>query len=239
MAAAFNTNTMNDLTTALRNLYYRRQRIGKLLLTFEEYIQTFVPYEARDIIRNAAPYTAATYRSHKWHLRLLSGDAVNATLAIHETSDHAGGAYAPPVMRHLVIQGDAPSEITERIYSWVERGGNPSRDFGRVLSVLNILNVNFSRVAIRYYWPTILALMSETGKMGDTVQEGQDLKQPARLKPLPPGLSQACRLTAETIATTRLIPSDAAEPDSAGMTVLDIVSGQQYKEAFGTFWGMT
>jgi hypothetical protein len=46
-------------------------------------------------------------------------------------------------------------------------------------------------------------------------------------------------LTAETIATTRLIPSDAAEPDSIGMTVLDIVSGQQYKEAFGTFWGMT
>jgi hypothetical protein len=236
MPNAFNNTTMNNLALAVRQLFYRRQMVGKFYLTFDEYIRTFVPAEARDAFRQATGWTYADQRQHKWDLLLPNGDKVNATLRLVETISN--GEHAPPAPRHIAIQGDAPPEIVENIREWALRGGDPSRDFGRVIQVLNILNQNFSRVAIRYYWPTILAILSEGTNTKDLVQEMQDLKMPARLKPLPPGLMQACRLAAETVSTTRLLPVDVEEPDAGGKAVIDIVCGQHYEETFGKFWGV-
>jgi hypothetical protein len=240
MAAAFNCSIASDLHNTIRSLFYRRQRIGSLLLSFDEYIRTFVPPDARELFQQVARHTAAPHWNRRWELHMPSGYKVDATLKLYDAGDFAGGAYAPPMPREIRIQGDAPLEVVNRIYEWAERGGDVSREFGRVSSVFERLNVSLSRVAIRYYWPTILALLSESGKSAnlDLVRELQDLKQPARLKPLPPGLSTACRLTAETIATTRLLPADVMEPDPSGSAELGIVTGQTYTEQFNTFCGI-
>jgi hypothetical protein len=237
MPAAFSRSTMDRLQATVRTLYYRRKQIGRLFLTHEEYIQTFVPAEARHAFREAAPWCAPDNRQHHWELRLDKDNTMQATLRMHLV---AGRPCPPPVTRMPRIQGDAPPEISQKIYDWAERGGDASREFGRVAKVLELLNMNFSRVAIRYYWPTILAICSETDKAGmqELVQEMQDMKMPARLRPLPTGVTAACRQAAETIATVRLIPADIDEEEE-GDVIIDIVAGQEYIEPFGTFYGMT
>jgi hypothetical protein len=235
MANAFNNSTINNLQNNVRTLYYRRRMVGKLILTNEEYIQTFVPVEARDMFRDIAPLVATERYNHKFELRLQHDKpALNAYLHMSEVG------VTPPVPRVLHIQRDAPKEIIERMVTWSERGGDVSREFGRVSKVLEILNHSFSRVAIRYYWPTILAICSESDATKPLVQELQELRAPAKLKQLPPGLARAMRLTAETVATARLIPTDVDKEEriNAGEVLIDIASGQQYTEEFGYYWGL-
>ena len=234
MANAFSNTIINNLHSNIRTLYHRRKQVGKLVLTNEEYIQTFVPHEARELFRDITPLMAFDKFFYRWDLPRYDNSALNATLHID--------SHAPvPVPRELRMQPDAPKEIVERIYQWTEHGGDVSRDFGRVGRVLSILNENFSRTAIRYYWPTILALCSENPQTKDLVQELQEMRQPVKLNPLPLGLPLACRQTAETIATARLIPADIDETtlphELAGRVTIGIVEGQHYIEPFGAFYG--
>ena len=235
MPNAFNNATINNMQGHVRQLYYRRKKIGRLTFTFEEYIKTFVPQEARDTFRDAAPWAYASTRTHRWGLHTISGK-LNATLELREDGRN-GQTYAPPVPRHIMIQKDAPTELVQRIHNWAELGGDVSREFGRVMKVLELLNASHSRVAIRYFWPTILAICSEGNNTKDIVKDLQDMRMPVRLKPLPPGLLIACRQTAETIASAKLIPADIAD-DESGEVVIDIVAGQQYEEPFSTYWGL-
>jgi len=234
MTAAFNNTTSNHICDNIRTLYTRRKKVGKMVLTNEEYIKTFIPYEWREHVRDITPLLAVDKPTHKWELRVRDS-ALNATL-------HMRGLYPAPALRDVRIQSDAPEEIVTRIHQWTEHGGDVSRDFGRVTKVFTLLNEKFSRVAIRYYWPTILALCSESNKTKHLVQEMQEMRQPVKLKPLPQGLPLACRQTAETIATARLIPSDIDNQEELAVTLegsvtIGIVEGQYYTESFGTFYG--
>jgi hypothetical protein len=234
MPNAFSNTIIGHMQGNIRTLYHRRKKVGRIHLTHEEYLQTFVPAEVRDAFWEARLHSYHACRSHRWTLHLSSDQKIEATLELHEP--HA--TKAPPMVQMPQIQGDAPQEIVDRIHEWAARGGDASREFGRVMKVLEILNAGFSRVAIRYYWPTILAICSESTHTKDIVQELQDMRQPARLKPLPPGLSTACRLTAETISTARLIPADIEEEEGMESTI-DIVVGQSYNEQFSAFWGLS
>ena len=238
MANAFGNQIMEKLHSNVRVLYNRRKKIGRLTLTNEEYLQTFVPREARDLFRDITPLIAVERFGHKFELRTQGGNnpALNASI-------YMDLAHPMPAPRNLEIQPDAPTEVVERINQWFVHGGDVSRDFGRVTKVLTLLNENFSRVAIRYYWPTILALCSENPQTKHLVQEMQEMRQPVKLKPLPPGLPIACRFAAETISTARLIPADVENtPDEeetygAGRVLINIVEGQHYYESFGDFYG--
>ena len=231
MAAAFNLSTTNNLQSNIRSLHYRRKHINKLELTFEEYIQSFVPSEMRDTFRTITPWVTVNNYSERFELR-LPGSTVQAVLMLKD------GENTPLIPRHMTIQPDAPIEIIDRIHAWHERGGDVSRDYGRVSKLLSMFNENFSRVAIRYYWPTIIAICSESDYTKDLVKELQELRTPAKLKPLPPGVAKACRQAAETIATARLVPADAGENIKVADVTIDIVSGQHYNEEFGDFYGM-
>ena len=236
MPNAFNNVTMNSLNNNIRALYYRRKKVGKLYLTFNEYLNTFVPREVRGVFQEIAPWLDTSRGNHRWELfnptPTLEAPYEGATEKIQCTMQmhvHHNKPMPPPIVRMPTIQADAPKEVTERIYTWATHGGDVSREFGRVAKVLEILNASYSRTAIRYYWPTILAICSESNATKELVQEMQELRTPAKLKPLLPGLPQACRLTAETIATARLIPADIEEVEGEEITI-DTVSGQTYKE---------
>ena len=231
MPHAFNSTTCSQLHYNITTLYLRRTRIGKLELTFEEYIQTFVPTEARQMFRDITSYVTSSVSSQHFELH-ISGSPVQSRVTLK------GGSKTPPIPRNMVIQPDAPNEIIDRIRSWYEHGGDASRDFGRVSKLLTFFNENFSRVAIRYYWPTILAICSEGENTKHLVQELQELRTPVKLKSLPPGVAKACRQAAETIATARLIPTDAGENTETADVTISIVSGQSYNEEFGSFFGL-
>jgi hypothetical protein len=233
--SAFNDVEINALNDVIHNLYIRRTHVGKLALTFEEYLNTFVPEPAREIFVEAAQWVYSP-RYARWELlHPTDGSALKMTLSMYEMYS----TPAPPLPRQLMIQPNAPQDVVERVMQWVVHGGDVSRDFGRVRKVLDAFNNSgFSRLAIRYYWPTLLALLSEgPTRLKDMVPELQDLRRPPKLPPLPPGLQRACRETAETISTARLIPADIDEPEP-GEVMLDIVSGQIYDEPIGEFEGM-
>ena len=231
MADAFNASIINSLQHTIRQLYLRRMRVGKLSLTSEEYIHTFVPSPAREIFRDIAPWEINARRSSAWNLPLAEG-RINATLQINQ------GKHALPLPLYPDIQADAPNEVVQRIMDWAMKGGDASREFGRVNAVLEKLNTSYSRVTMRYYWPTILALLSESNSTKQLVPELQDLRAPANPKPLPHGLLQACRQTAETISSVRLLPPDTSEEDP-GEVSINIMTGQEYKEPFGRFFGLS
>jgi len=235
MPAAFNHMINSAINNTIRTLYCRRKMVGTLSLTHEEYMETFVPREARDAFRAAAPWASRSEgRHYRWDLELLTGEKYTATMQINENVNRAP---APIVPRTLAIQPDAPSEIVGRIFGWATTGGDVSREFGRVRLVFDTLNEQFSRITMRYYWPTILALLSENKDTKHLVAELQELKTPAKPKPLPQGLLLACKQTAETIASARLIPADIQEPEP-GEVDIDIAPGQKYQEHLGTFYGM-
>ena len=238
MAAAFNNNIMSHLQTTVRSLYNRRRKVGKLVLTYDEYLNTFVPKEMRGTFQEVASWMVPDHRVHRWELT-THGTATGVIKASLQMGMPNASRSPPPVTRQIYMQGDAPPDVTERIYHWAEHGGDASRDFARVSKVLDILNNTMSRVAIRYYWPTILAICSEGPSVTkDLIHELQDLRTPAKLKPLPPGLQQACRLAAETISTVRLLPADVE--DVEGEVIIDIVAGQTYAEmGIGTFYGLS
>lgn len=230
---AFKDHEINALCDVIRNLYLRRTNVGKLALTFEEYLNTFVPAPAREIFVEASQW-AKPIQYARWELLTPDGGMTMMTLSMNEINR----VPALPLPRHLAIQPDAPQDVVDRIMQWIEHG-DASREFGRVRRVLETFNVGgFSKLAIRYYWPSILALLSEGNRhLQEMTRDLQDLRTPVKLPPLPPGLLQACRQTAETIASARLIPADIEEPEP-GEVMLDIVSGQTYEEAIGTFSGM-
>lgn len=232
--SAFTEREMDALYDVVRKLYLRRIKVGRLVLTFEEYVHSFVPQPARDIFFEAAPWIS-TPNYARWELAVPDGGTMKMTLNMCEINR----VPAPPLPRHLALQPDAPQEVVDRIMQWVAHG-DASREFGRVRKVLETFNVmGWSRLAIRYYWPTILALLSEgRTSLKEYVPELQDLRVPPKLQPLPQGLQTACRQTAETIASVRLIPPDIDEPDP-GEVMLDIISGQEYEEQVGLFTGMS
>src|SRR5580765_7445258 len=102
MAAAFNAQTMTHLGNSIRQLYQRRRMVGKLVLSQEEYLETFVPIDVRPLFRDVSPWIATEKYHHKFTLALPSGLALNAQLRLSE----AGGTA--PVPRSLFIQSDAP-----------------------------------------------------------------------------------------------------------------------------------
>ena len=232
---AFNTTIMNQLYSNIHTLYSRRRMIARLEITPEEYIAAFVPEEARGLFRDITPWILHEKQTHRWELT-IDGTPLNATVVMPLDSNKQ--APLPPVPRNLALQPDAPEEVVERIHYWANRGGDTSREFGRVNKVLNMMNDGFSRNVIRYYWPTIIPLCGVHHATKGVAEELQELRVPARPKPLPSGLLKACRQTAETISAAQLIPTDV-EPTESGNIRIDIAQGQHYTEPFGTFYGVS
>jgi len=230
---AFSQTTLSALHSNIRLLYTRRCQVGKLFLTHEEFIASFVPLEARDLFRDIAQYMSPDTRVHRFKLA-VGGTEEQAYIHMGDL-----GGRTPPVPDKIRIQRDAPPEIVRRIEAWMASGGNPSRDFGRVAKVLNTLNGFCSKNMVRYYWPTVIAIASESETTQQMAKDLQELRVPASVRSLPTGLLAACKQSAETIATARLISKDIISTDPVGGVHIDIVPGQSYNEAHGMFYGIT
>jgi hypothetical protein len=228
---AFSLAIMQQLQSNIRRLLYQRQKLAGLQLSNDEFVDTFVQAPHRQMFKDIAPLlVTSTSRKLSW----ATGGA--GTVQLYAT---AGGEAPLPMPKHIDVQPDAPHEIVERIDSWIANGGDVSRDFGRVLTTLYYLNQSCSRSAMRYYWPTIMAICSvdpATQAIGNELQELRTLANPA---PLPHGVIAACRKTAETVATAKLIPLECEYPANTGV-MLGVQQGMQYTEpGIGRFAGMT
>lgn len=231
--AAFSYSNRYQIEQNLHTLMARRLSLPGLTLTHEEYIDTFVPAHVRQLFRDITPYHGVRGYAHaKLELKPFGAPGIAAF--------HIAGTDkpAPPLVAGLEPQPDAPPEIVERIRIWAENGGDVYRDFGRVLFVFNYLNQNYSRAALRHYWPTIMALCdAETTQ--HLLEDLQSSKAPSGLKPLPTGMVQLCRATASTIATARLIPETTASGgDKRGEVTIMSGAAQQYREHGFEFYGL-
>jgi hypothetical protein len=227
---AFNADFSRKIVANIRTLFHRRNKVGDVYLSDEEYLATFVPAAARDLFREVGPLIAKPVSRSRFNMSMLG--SAQAVLHLH-------GTTSPPVPRRLEIQPDAPGDVLARINSWIENGGDVSRDFGRVVKVFEVLNREHSKVSMRYYWPTILALCSESPDTKDMARELQHLRTPTTLRSLPPGLATACKQAANTIATARLLPTDTTAPVYTDGATLLVVHGHTYAEDFATFSGET
>jgi hypothetical protein len=149
---AFSAATYMQLQGNVRSLYYKRKLLSRLSLTHEEMIQTFVPTEARQLFRDVRPYQASYPYTHEldWS---MAQETVKTHLRMFDR-----GLGAPPVPRNIRVQPDASQEVVEKINFWISNGGDVSRDFGRVMRVLEKLNELCSKQTMRYYWPSIIAI---------------------------------------------------------------------------------
>lgn len=231
--SAFSYSVRYKLVDNIRTLYNRRKVLSRLLLTHEEYIDTFVPAEARQLFRDVMPYhDNSGYLRGKIDLRPFGGEQGQLWL-------RGDRKACPPLVKDLTAQPDAPADVVERIKSWIENGGDAHRDFGRVTSVFTYLNDNYSRAALRHYWPSIMVLCDQNDETKYLVQELQTMRPPVNLKPLPPGLVQACRKTASTVSTAQLIPTDVSGAEIEEVSI-EAVCGQQYREdGLGEFFGLS
>jgi hypothetical protein len=231
---AFNHATLTNLQANVRSLYYKRLSLARLNLTHEEMIQTFVTAEARQIFRDVMPYQASYPYTHELDWVMPAHEIVKTHLRVYDR-----GFGAPPVPRNIRVQPDASQEAVEKINFWISNGGDVSRDFGRVMCVLEKLNALCSKQTMRYYWPSIIAICSESDHTKAFAQELQQLKTPTSPKPLPRGLLLACKTTSETIATAKLIPEDMKRPEDGEVT-LEVAAGRTFQEPdLGTFHGLT
>lgn len=232
--SAFSNSYRWQIENNIRALYARRRAIGTLLLSFDEYIATFVSAHARQMIRDMRPLNG--------HQSMVSGQLSLAQFGYEATATlYINGADstnpAPPLVRSLEAQSDAPPEVIQRIHAWIENGADAHRDFARVMVLFRALNEKFSRAAMRHYWPTIMALCDGNDATKHLVSELQVMKAPAALKPLPPGYLDLCRKTAATVSTARLIPTDVNVSNIAEVGI-DVNGHQAYKEpGIGTFYG--
>ncbi|MGZ3350985.1 MAG: hypothetical protein ACXU89_18780 [Xanthobacteraceae bacterium] len=234
--AAFSWNTHSQLQGNVRHLYWQRRKLARLILSHEDYIQAFVPAQQRQLFREIASH-ARSIADDGW-VRLNWTHSGGATIRLALTMQESTTSRVPPIPHHLELQPDAPQGVVDRINHWITNGGDVSRDYGRVMKVLGALNEHCSRNTLRYYWPSIIAICSVADNTKVLAAELQELKTPASPKPLPQGLSAACRLTAETIATTLLIPEEARIAE--GEVILEAVSGQEYTEpGLGHFFGIS
>jgi hypothetical protein len=227
---AFSLAIMQHLQSNIRRLLYQRQKLAGLQLSNDEFVDTFVEAPHRQMFKDIAPLlVTSTSRRFVWASR---------TDTVHLAAT-TGGEAPLPMPKQIIVQPDAPHEVVERIDSWIANGGDVSRDFGRVLATLHYLNQSCSRSAMRYYWPTIMAICSvdpATQAIGNELQELRTLANPA---PLPHGVIAACRKTAETVATAKLIPLECEYPANTGV-MLGVQQGMQYTEpGIGRFAGMT
>lgn len=232
--SAFSYSNRYQIEQNLRALMTRRKELPGCELSFEEYIQTFVPATARQLFRDIAPHHGIRgYVNGRLRLEPFGGDR-EATLHINTTK-----LAGPPLVANLEPQPDAPPEVVERIRTWLENGGDVHRDFGRVLFVLNYLNENFSRAAMRHYWPTIMALC-DAEPTQHLLAGLQANKVPATLKPLPAGMAALCRQTASTVATARLIPEiNTGEQKLPSEVTISSAQGQTYKEHGFQFYALS
>jgi hypothetical protein len=231
---AFNQSVHATLQQNIRELWGRRLRIGRLNLSHDEYINTFVPVEARELFCGVSRYVMSKPAWHDLNWPAADGTRLKLNLLL----DSKPGRPAPPYMHEHVVQPDAPQEVVDRINSWLKTGGDAHRDFARVGKLLEKLNETCSKNTIRYYWPTIIPICAASTHTKVYAEELQALKPPKNPTPLPRGLQQACRLTAETITTVGLIPTDVPNQDF-GECSIQVQAGQRYEEPdLGKFSGM-
>ncbi len=233
---AFSFNTAYQIRQNIQTLFRRRWSIASLTISHEDYIRTFVPAEARQLFRDITPFNGKSNEYIGGHLNLSQFNCDTGPKGFLYIGGDAR-KIAPPLVKDLALQHDAPPEVVAHIKTWLENGGDVSRDFGRIAALFTTLNEGFSRSAIRHYWPSIMALCDGNEATIPLIAEMQNMRASAS-KPLPPGLAAACRKTAETISTARLIPDDVKETEFGEVTI-QVTRGQGYKEeAIGLFYGM-
>lgn len=233
--SAFSSNHRYAIESNIRTLFMRRRALASLSLTNEEYISTFVPVEARQLFRDISPYTGGLY-SIGSRTACFNQFGYATTLALHINGGEEKAI--PPLVRNAEIQPDAPPSVLDRIKSWLDNDADVSRDFGRVLATFNYLSDNYSRAAIRYYWPTILVLLADNEQTKPILDEIQAMRMPTSLKPLPPELVAACRKTAATVSTAQLIPHDIMQRPADSIT-LKLPTGLVHREGALVFVGMS
>lgn len=229
--SAFSYSASSQIKENIRALFYRVKELSKLPLSHEEFSSLFIPAEHRQMYRDMSmlarlgDHHSVTFRwgTSKLYFHLLKRD----------------GQCPLPAPQNMVVQHDAPTELVERITTFVNNGGDASGEYGRVHMLFNALNDKMTKGQIRFVWPSVLTLLAVNPILAETLKELQDVKVPAKQPELLPGLLAACRKAAATIATASLIPSDV-EPFDMGAGFVEVANGQQYNElGLGEYNGLT
>lgn len=232
--AAFSASAAQNISNNIRTLYARRRAVGQMHMTHEEFLQLLVPAPDRDLYRAMAPLA---FEQRHWKLVQIQSP-VYGTLEVAIAQQDVPGSCAPPTPRSPTVQADTPEDLLSRFNDWIANGADSSGDYGRVQKVFYELNAICSKQVMRYYWPSIIAICSVDDKTKGYASELQELKTPSSPKPLPAGLLQACKKTAETISTVQLIDPTFVPEAALHPVTLEIRAVRKYNEPIGEFWGM-
>jgi len=217
MPSAFSYSACHPIRANIRVLFHRVKAVCKIPMTHEEFSSLFIPADQREMfleMSRLAHCASTSGVDFTWGATKLRFRMV--------TTEHKKALLIP---RDITLQDDAPPELIERITTWTTNGGDASGEFGRVAAVFELLN-------------SILTILAEGVELSATLKELQDVKVPTDAPELPRGLLAACRRTAATIATSSLIPPDAAVETTEGS--VEVVDGQKYEElGLGEYVGLS
>ena len=230
MPSAFSYSACHPIRANIRVLFHRVKAVCKIPMTHEEFSSLFIPADQREMfleMSRLAHCASTSGVDFTWGATKLRFRMV--------TTEHKKALLIP---RDITLQDDAPPELIERITTWTTNGGDASGEFGRVAAVFELLNSTLTKGQLRFVWPSILTILAEGVELSATLKELQDVKVPTDAPELPRGLLAACRRTAATIATSSLIPPDAAVETTEGS--VEVVDGQKYEElGLGEYVGLS
>ncbi|WP_454627691.1 hypothetical protein [Bradyrhizobium cenepequi] len=231
---AFKPMVVEQINKNIGLMFSRLKKVSTKTISHDDFINLFVPRDHRDAFREMAILAdtgygrSARYKWGEFNLRFSLNDRP--------------GKYPPPIPRRLIVQEDAPEDLIYAITEWSRNGGDASGDFGRVRKLFEVLNDKLSKSEMRFVWPSILAICGADETNVVAKQAAADLQQvrtPAGVVSLPPGLRAACRKTADTIAMVGLIPHDVQYPEQGEVTI-EAVNGSHYSEPdLGGFHGLS
>jgi hypothetical protein len=192
------TTLGGHFTVALQNINKLNERVvavtAPLAQSAAELLPCMFNAETLDILRKAFPLSVTTSRTGQYPL------ADNMACYVNIDFDRTNPAIAivPPranVLHIDPVQGKPLLDTVEKICKIREK-------FAVVSHVLSWLDANATPGAMRYYWPTMLALAPECPALN--VQAPARFIEPVGVAPLLPLIREA----ASTVASALLLPAD-------------------------------
>lgn len=231
--AAFNASTMYAINQNISTLYRRLKAVSTKKLTYDDFLNLFVAAEHRTMFKTIGPLLYTSYHNSAL---VVWPDNTGLTFTLHDNQ-------RVPMPRRLSMQPDVPPELVQSITDWIERGGNASREAGRVRVVVAQLNAMCTRQEMRYFWPSILPLLTfnESNSMCcEIAKQLADVKVPKNPPPISPGLRIALRKATETVAVMNLLPADIEDKAAGTEVTVTVAEGGTYEEpGLGSYTGMS
>lgn len=232
---AFSAPQSTLINDVLRRQYVHVSDALRFQLTYDEFLCAFVPTDDREYYKRFAKEARLIYAPRDYPQEtttILSGATVKVLV-------HAGEG-APLIPRNISLQPDVNDALVSRLTSWVTNQLNDtSREFGRVRSVIDRLNMVCTTPAVmRYYWPAILMLIDDDADLKARYADLHDVQKPPRNGiSFHPMLRKAMRQAAATL-TTAAILKDAAPVRSDVSVYINPRNFGAQDDEFSAFTGM-